>query len=93
MKISFAGKLNLAGLLAGLVGVIVLFRYGMPFHVPTSGAVSLISERLDENAIKQEHLYTVLGYVGLALLVIGAFLQVWAVFETERRRVRGSESP
>jgi hypothetical protein len=41
--------LNLIGLFPNLVGVLILFRYGMQFHVPTGGAVSLITEQLDRD--------------------------------------------
>jgi hypothetical protein len=71
--------LNLAGLSLGLVGVLILFRYGMPFHVPTGGAEAIISSRRDLQAIALERRYEVLGYVGLALLVGGTLLQMWAV--------------
>jgi hypothetical protein len=47
--------LNLIGLVLNLAGVLILFRYGMPFHVPTGGAVSLITEQLDQAEIALEH--------------------------------------
>ncbi len=72
--------LNLAGLLLGLFGVVILFRYGMPFHVPTGGAVSIITEGRDANAIALERCYEILGYIGLGFLILGTFLQMWAAW-------------
>jgi hypothetical protein len=71
--------LNLTGLFLELVGVFILFRYGMPFHVPTHGTITLIIERRDLQAVALERRYELLGYVGLGLLVGGTLLQMWAV--------------
>ena len=71
--------LNLVGLVLGLVGVVILFRYGMPFRVPTGGAISLIAEQTDAKAAATDRAYEIVGYVGLALLVVGTGLQIWAV--------------
>ena len=71
--------LNLAGLFLGLIGVFILFRYGMPFHVRTGGAETIISSRRDPQVIVLERRYEFLGYVGLGLLGGGTFLQMWAV--------------
>jgi hypothetical protein len=79
MSASWARWLALSGLLFGLVGVIVLFRYGMPFHVPTNGAVALLTEHTDKADVALEHRYMIYGYVGLACLVIGTVLQMLAL--------------
>jgi hypothetical protein len=72
--------LNIIGLLLNLVGVVILFRYGMPFHVATGGAVSLITEKLDQADIALEQRYEVYGYIGLALLIVGTIFQVVAAW-------------
>lgn len=54
--------LNLIGLALNLVGVLILFRYGMPFHVPTKGAVHLILEQTDDAEIELERRYEIYGY-------------------------------
>jgi len=68
-----------AGIVLNLAGVLLLFRYGMPFRVETKGAGYLMLEETDQAAIRAEQLYRVLGNVGLALVVIGSALQAFAV--------------
>ena len=72
------GVVNAVGLFLCLVGVLILFRYGMPFHVPMGGRTILIAEELDEAEKQMEHRYLIYGYFGLALVVIGTALQIWA---------------
>jgi hypothetical protein len=72
--------LNLIGLVLNLVGVLILFRYGMPFHVPTGGAVSLITETRDQAEIALEQRYVVLGYIGLVCLIVGTACQIVAAW-------------
>ena len=72
---------NVIGLVANLAGVILLFRYGMPFHVPAKGKTFLIAEGpLDEAEIRQERIYSALGWTGLILIVAGTGLQICGQF-------------
>lgn len=71
--------LNLAGLFLNLVGVLILFRWGMPFRVETKGVTYRITSEVDQNEIALERRYKVIGYVGLALLMLGTVLQMVAV--------------
>jgi hypothetical protein len=75
--------LNLIGLFLNLVGILILFRYGMPFHVPTGGAVSLIAEEPDQAEIALERRYTVYGYIGLACLIVGTICQMVAAWRAD----------
>jgi len=61
------------------VGVLILFRWGMPFRVRSGGAGYLMLQQIDEKAIAAERRYTMIGYIGLALLVLGSVLQMVAV--------------
>jgi hypothetical protein len=70
--------LNIAGLVMNLIGVILLFRYGMPFRVRTEGASYQLREEVDQTAIAAERRYGVLGWVGLVLIVIGTGAQIAA---------------
>ena len=72
--------LNTDGLIVNLIGVVLLFRYGMPFRVKTGGAMTLEAEQIDPSAKAVEALHIFLGYAGLALIVIGTGLQVWAIW-------------
>jgi hypothetical protein len=48
-----------------LVGVLILFRWGMPFRVETHGEISIIAEQTDTKAIALDHIYTICGWAGL----------------------------
>lgn len=74
--------LNLAGLALNLIGILVLFRWGMPFRVVTGGAIHLIAEQSDAKEIAAERLYKIVAYFGLAALVVGTLLQMIAAWMT-----------
>ncbi len=71
---------NTTGLIFTLVGVLILFRYGMPFHVPTGGIIRLALEQEDEAEKKKETGYRRWGYAGLFALILGIALQIAASF-------------
>ena len=71
--------LAVAGIALNLVGVVMLFRYGMPYHVETKGVVLLALEEIDHDEIKLERRYKILGKTGLVLIVVGSALQALAV--------------
>ena len=75
--------LNLIGLFLNVVGVLILFRYGMPFHVPTGGAVSLITETRDQATIALEQRYEIYGYIGLGCLIVGTVSQMIAAWRAQ----------
>jgi hypothetical protein len=68
--------LNIWGLVLNLVGVLVLFRYGMPFHVPTGGAVYIISHQVDAAEKAFERRYVIFGYFGLLAIFVGTGMQI-----------------
>jgi hypothetical protein len=67
----------IAGLALNLAGVILLFRYGMPYRVETRGTSALLLEGEDKDALKSEAIYRKLGSIGLALIFAGTALQIW----------------
>jgi len=79
MQVTCVQGVALAGLISNLVGVLILFRYGMPYRVETRGEGALLLEGTDEEAIAIERIYRRLGYVGLCLVIIGTGLQSAAV--------------
>jgi hypothetical protein len=70
--------LNIAGLVLSLIGVLILFRYGMPFAIPMHGYSMYVTEQADPATLRQETLYKVLGYIGLFSIVIGTAFQIVA---------------
>jgi hypothetical protein len=75
-----ANALNVFGLAANLIGVILLFRYGMPYRVPTEGSSIYVSSKVDPNELAKERRYKRLGKLGLGLIVLGTLAQIGAVF-------------
>jgi hypothetical protein len=69
---------NIAGLIIALFGILILFRYGMPFHVPSGGATHIIGRNVDQKEIALEKRYTIYGYFGLAFIIIGTAAQIYA---------------
>jgi hypothetical protein len=70
--------LNVVGLLMNLAGVILLFRYGMPYRVRTGGNELRFTGATDQETVKAEQLYARLGVIGLVLIVLGTAAQVVA---------------
>jgi hypothetical protein len=66
---------SIAGLVANLAGVLLLFRYGMPYRVPTGGG-SVRRTMPTEHGKGIERLYGGLGWLGLILIVLGTASQV-----------------
>lgn len=73
-----SATLNIAGLLMNLVGVILLFRYGMPYRVRTGGNELRFTGATDQDTANAEQLYGRLGVTGLVLIVLGTAAQVIA---------------
>jgi hypothetical protein len=67
---------SISGLTLNLIGVLLLFIFGMPFRVETKGRILLALEQVDENEIKTERMFRVLGYVGFAAVIGGTVLQI-----------------
>jgi len=50
----------------------------MPYRVRTRGASYALREEVDQAAIKAERRYTILGWIGLALILVGTGAQIIA---------------
>ncbi len=85
MSLSCARQLTLVGLFLGLVGVVILFYFGMPFHVPTHGFTALGTEAVNKADIALERRYTIYGYIGFACLVLGTCLQMLALLPSRTK--------
>jgi hypothetical protein len=70
--------LNIAGLVLNLIGVLMLFFWGMPFRTRTGGARYRIIQQTSEEAIALERRNEILGYVGLTALILGTLCQIIA---------------
>ena len=64
------------GLLLDIVGVVLLFKYGLPEFSPSGGVDRLAIGPSAPEDIRKEKKYRKMGKVGLALLILGFFLQL-----------------
>jgi hypothetical protein len=67
--------LQMIGLIADIIGVVMLFKYGLPEIERTGGAKKIITIAVDKSAIGREAKYDRNGKIGLALIVVGFVLQ------------------
>jgi hypothetical protein len=72
-----AAILNSVGLFLTIVGVLLLFRFGVAFQIRTGGHPVLTIEWNQELA-EQERRYMWLGALGLAFIVVGTVCQIIA---------------
>lgn len=73
-----AAAWNIWGLCLALMGILMLFRYGMPYHVRTGGTTFYVTEQPDEKDKALEARYDVLGWIGLILVILGTAFQIAA---------------
>lgn len=75
-----AQALNTIGILIALIGVITLFRYGMPFKIKTGGVTYIITDAIDEDEKRLEARYAVYGYLALAAVIAGTAMQIASIW-------------
>ena len=71
--------LNVSGLLLTLIGVILLFIFGMPYRVRTGGHTIRLTQP-DPLAAKTERRFDIFGRIGLGSIAVGTILQIIAAF-------------
>lgn len=77
--------LNICGLLSNLGGVVLLFLFGMPFHVATDGKTATwTTSNIDVHVKKLDDVFTILGWIGLLTMVFGTLLQILATLPRRR---------
>ena len=65
--------MTIFGLLLNLVGVVLLFLFGMPFRVATGGTLNI-----DVQVKRIDDLFSVLGWIGLLAILLGTLFQILA---------------
>ncbi|WP_448041115.1 hypothetical protein [Bradyrhizobium liaoningense] len=71
-----AAVYSVIGLVLSLIGVLLLFRYGMPFRIAAPEGDYIITEQPDPEGVEIDARYKAIGYVGLGLVVIGTLFQI-----------------
>ena len=74
-----ASALNVAGLVANLLGVVLLFRHAMPYRLRTGGnQMNFTRNDIDQKTVKTERRFAIFGNIGLASIVLGTAAQIAA---------------
>lgn len=69
--------ISVLGLCLDIIGVLLLWRFGLPPDVRRGGVGFLMLEQTDENEAKKAVAYDRLSHVALALIVAGFVLQAF----------------
>ena len=56
---------TVVGLILSAIGVLLLFRYGMPYRTRSEGAIYLVTEQTSEEEKRAEAKFDKLGWLGL----------------------------
>ena len=73
---------SMLGVFLGTIGVLLLFRYGMPFRVSFNGHDNVVSGPPKPAELAKDRRFKSLGYVGLTLIILGAGCQIWSSYLT-----------
>src|SRR5690349_5087367 len=71
MSVNYAPMPNIIGLVLNLAGLLILFRWGMPFQVAIRPGPQINTPA----SIALDHIYIVCGFVRLSSLLLGIGLQ------------------
>ncbi len=83
ITLTASSGLAILGMVRNLVGVVLLFLYGMPFKTRRSGPALLIRHK---NAAEErdEKLHDKMGWIGLLTITFGTVFQIIAVLLHDR---------
>ena len=73
---------SIIGLTLDIIGVIMLFKYGLPANLDKEGNTYIIIEQQDEREKEQWNRFNVLSRIALALVILGFIFQLLAVIVT-----------
>jgi hypothetical protein len=69
-------QLNISGLSLSLIGVLLLFFFGMPYRIRSEGQSYIVTEQTSAAEKAKDALFSKLGFAGLVLIALGTFLQI-----------------
>ena len=69
---------NCIGLTFDIVGVLILFKYGLPADVSKNGSIGLILEQTDKKAIDKWNKYNICSRIDLGLIIVGFLFQIYS---------------
>jgi uncharacterized protein YjeT (DUF2065 family) len=71
-------QMNILGLIANAIGVVILFRFAMPYRISSAEGEPIVTGNVSASEGRLDSIYRRLGYLGLALVAIGTLLQIGA---------------
>jgi len=71
--------LTIIGLSYDILGVILIWRFGLPEFIDRKGHIHIITEKIDEKEVEKAKTYDQVSRIGLMLLVGGFAYQILAV--------------
>lgn len=72
--------LNIIGLILNIIGVLMLYKYGIPQMIDRSGAIFLICEKESEESKSNAKKYDKCSHIALAFIIVGFFFQLLSYF-------------
>ena len=77
---SSEGIVSSLGLVADIIGAVLIFKYGIPPRIDPHGHQHLILEQIDEEEKAKATVYIKRSEVGVGLLILGFALQLASNF-------------
>ncbi len=82
MYMSLSNFVNSSGLFLDIVGVVLIWRYGLPEPISRTGATYIITEQIDQTEMAKAANYDLLSKLGLGLIITGFLMQIVSNFIT-----------
>ena len=76
LDMNYLYVLSSIGLFLDIIGVIMLFKYGLPSEVSKEGNVMIVLEQTDDEQIKKWKRYNLCSKVALSIIILGFVLQI-----------------
>ena len=71
-----SADINSIGLILDILGVIILFKFGLPSNINKNGSVGMAFIKKDESEIKKWKLYNFWSRFGLIIILLGFICQI-----------------
>jgi hypothetical protein len=73
-------SINSFGLVLDIIGVCLVWKFGLPAEISRAGAMNLIAEQSDDPQIEQGKMYDRWSKIGLSCLLMGFVFQLISNF-------------
>jgi formate hydrogenlyase subunit 3/multisubunit Na+/H+ antiporter MnhD subunit len=73
-----ANEINSIGLVFDIIGVLLLFKFGLPSEISKTGSIGLSLEGTDYEEVKKWKKYNFWSKIGLLFILIGFVFQLYS---------------